>query len=330
MIINSNTLKHLRKRQSMSQADLAMATQVSISTVKRIESSKSDYESNPRVAKKLADILGVKPEDLSKEVKDLTQDEEELRNLGYRTLKTMIDRETALSYQAVAHMYGISIRSQIVMAPLFAALLAEGSLTWRQKKLDEIDEATDKLIEQAAGHLSFTSAADRIESAAAEEQTSIDNRDVFGSEVADDTFDLGFDPSTNNPLADYLRELASDIGSDNIEVDPDEIGYWRTHEGMPEYSIGTALIEQISGCDKLAEFSLKRGYAQIHNIPENLTSDDMLKARIEWLAEKIPPAVRKEREAIYKEEEAIYKELEQELYGEDPCDQPTKGQDHAS
>jgi len=304
MIIRSSTLMSLRDRRSMSQADLSRATEgperVSLSTIKRIEGAHGEYEANPRIVKKLAEVLKAKPEDLAKEVSDAADPEAELREFGYRPLKTVIDGEAALAFQVVEKIFGISVRSQILMAPLFAALLAEGSLSWRRQKLAEIDEAAKKLMDLGGGNFSFANAAYRVQEGARDEEASIAKRDLFGSEVGQDAFDLGYDRSRNNPFADYLRAFAEKADAAEIVFDPDRLGEWKTPEGMPEYRIAPAFLESLTGGDNWAEFALMRGHVRIRDIPEELLADDAAGDRIKWLVAQVPPEERAKHEARFK------------------------------
>ncbi len=305
MIIKSDTLKALRKLRSMSQGDLSRATNgpecVSISTIKRIEGAKGEYEANPRVAKKLAEVLKVQPVDLAKEPQDLADQETKLREFGYRPLKAVVDGETALAFQVVELLYGIPIQSQILMAPLFSALLAEGSFAWRREQLAAIDEAADHLMSLGGGHLSFAFAAARAQDGSAEEEVSISIRDLFGNEVGQRAFDLGYDPSKNNPFAVYLRAFAAKSGAKEIAFDPDDVGDWKTFEGLPEYRIAPELIENLTGGDHWAEFALLRGYARIRDIPEELKSAEATSDRIKWLASRVPAEERARQEAMFKD-----------------------------
>jgi len=242
-----------------------------------------------------------------------------LDKFGYQTFKTTITGETASSFQMVAILYGIPIRVQVEMAPLFAALFAEGSLKWREEQLTKINTAFDALTEQKESHLSFLHRAYRVEEGLAGEQSSIDNRDVFGKNVADDTFETGFDPSVKNPFSDYLCEFAAPLHSNHIELDADETldGY------LPNYSVGKQLFEHISGGDKWAKFALRHGYAKYGEIPDDLWADGAREKRVAWLAEKIPPAARIKQESFDAENKKFFASFNLEP-------QPTKGPDHAS
>lgn len=289
--IHPEALKTYRTRKHWTQEQLADATRgpnkVSLPTIKRIESTKSGtYPANDRVAETLAKALGVSIENLSKDPSEVGNHEESLRKAGYRSLRTMVDAETALAFNMVQHIYGIPIRSQIEMAPLFVALLAEGSLAWRRKRVKAIEEAADRLMSLGGGHFSFAYAAARTQNGAADERTSIERRDLFGDHVGDDTFELGFDPSENNPFADYLQEFASKVEAKTVTFTK-EFG-WKTSEGLPAYRIGAEIIERLTRGDPDAEYALLRGHVRLKDIPEELGSDDKEAERVAWMIARIP------------------------------------------
>jgi hypothetical protein len=117
------------------------------------------------------------------------------------------------------------------MAPLFAALLAEGSLAWRRKRVEAIEEASAALQELGGGHCSFVYAAWRVDEGTAEERESIAKRDLFGVQASEQAFDCGYNRSANNPFADYLEKFASEAQAQTITFDK---GFgWKTSEGLP-------------------------------------------------------------------------------------------------
>lgn len=285
MTINSETLKRLRA--GMSQDQLSKISGVDKKTIQRIETGKTKSPDAITV-ERLAKALNRKPEDLSEEPDARKDDKKYLRNLEYRPIKTYLDGETALAFEVVEQLYGISVRSQILMAPLFSALLAEGSLAWRREQLSEIKDSAERLISLGGGHLSFAFAAERVENGAKSEAASIDARDFFGKDVGEEAFELGYDPSQNNPFADYLKDFAKRAGAKDIVFDPDDSGEWKTAEGLPEYRIADDFFNELTGGDYWAEFALKRGHARIREIPEELKGADAKLARVDWLTSKVP------------------------------------------
>jgi transcriptional regulator with XRE-family HTH domain len=303
--IHPEALKTYRARKHWTQEKLAEATngrhKVSLPTIKRIESRKgTNYSARDSVAGALAKALGVSIEDLSKGPSEKVDHEDSLRKFGYRPLRTMVDAETALAFNMVQHIYGIPIRSQIEMAPLFAALLAEGSFAWRRKRVGEIEEAASLLTSLGGGHFSFANAVYRVEDGASHERDSIKTRDLFGKHVSDDAYDLGYDPSENNPFADYLAEFAKEVEAKSITFEKG----WKTSEGMPNFRIGAEFIEQLTGHDPDAEYALLRGHVRLKDIPIELDGDGREAERVGWMIARIPDeelAVRKaDRDALSK------------------------------
>lgn len=290
--IHPEALKAFRARMHLTQDQLADATRgpnrVSLPTIKRIEGTKDGaYPANDRVAATLAKALRVSVEDLSRVPSKSEDLEESLRKRGYRPLRTMIDEETSLAFNMVQDIYGIPIRSQIVMAPLFAALLAEGSLAWRRKRVAAIEEASANLQELGGGHCSFVGAVWRVDEGADGERKSIGKRDLFGIHVSEAAFDLGYDRSTNNPFADYLEVFAGEVQSETVRIDK-EFG-WKTGEGLPDYRVGADIIERLTGDDPDAEYALLRGHVRMKDIPDDLLGHDKEGERVAWMIERIPP-----------------------------------------
>ncbi|TVR80058.1 MAG: XRE family transcriptional regulator [Rhodospirillales bacterium] len=311
--IHADSLKTYRARKHWTQEQLAVATKgpnkVSLPTIKRIESTKDGtYLANDRVAEALAKALGVKIEDLSQPPPQEEDQEASLRKFGYRPLRTMLDAETALAFNMVQHIYGIPIRSQIEMAPLFAALLAEGSLAWRRKRVEAIEEASAHLQELGGGHCSFVYATWRVDEGAAEERESIEERDLFGVRASEQAFDCGYDRSTNNPFADYLEMFAQEAQAKTIAFDKD-FG-WKTSEGLPKYRIGADIISQLTGDDSDAEYALLRGHVRLKDIPADLLSDEKKSDRVAWMIARIPEVDLARRKAERDELSALLGDLD--------------------
>lgn len=298
--IHPKALKFNRDRKRWTQEDLAEATKgrnkVSLPTIKRIESTKNEtYPAQDRIAEALSKALGVNVDELTKAPSPEQDHEEALRKFGYRPLRTMIDAETALAFSTVQHIYGIPIRSQIEMAPLFATLLAEGSFAWRRNRVTEIEDAAANLMALGGGHFSFANAAYRAEDGAEAERASIAKRDLFGKSAPDEAYDLGFDPSENNPFADFLAQFATEVDAKTVTFDK-SLG-WKTAEGLPSYQIGADIIAELTGDDPDAEYALLRGHVRFKDVPKDLLGSENLPERIAWMIDHIPEEERAERKA---------------------------------
>jgi len=314
MNIRSETLKQFRKINAFSQVDLANVSGIGVSTIKRIEAAKGEHVCQPRVAKKIAEVFKVQPEALAQPFNDKTDREARVRNLGYRPLGQFIDGETSLAFEMVERRYGIPVKAQMLMAPLFAAILAENSLKWRREKLAELTEAADRLfaIGGRTEHLRFAYLANRTHEPGAAEQQSIDNHDLFGNEVSDKVYDFGYNPETHNPFADYLRQAVLLLETDAIEVDPEGLQF-ESEKSMPIYEICRKDLENITDHDQVAIYALKSGFAKLRDIPKDLLAEDRTSDRVEWLASKLPPDVRAREEKFWAEMEELDPEVTEAL-----------------
>ena len=285
--IHPDVLKTLRKRSGLTQDALAKESKVGIATIKRIEAAGEIYEARSLVAERLARALGVAVEALSGEPGTM----KEARELGYRTLKETVDSTTALSFDMVEHLYGISVRDQLAMAPLFFALLAEGSLAWRRKRLAELNTAAEKF--RSFGESSHSSGviAYRAEEIACWEEESIEKRDLFGH-WTDSEAELG--PDVGNAFVDYLRDIVCNIDCDNIFI-ADEIS-----QDLPEYCVGLAIVDDLTAGNQWAWRAMYRGHVKIGDIPDGLLEEERDNDRIEWMTSRIP----EEERRAFEEEDA--------------------------
>jgi transcriptional regulator with XRE-family HTH domain len=291
MTIKPETLKALRAHFGLSQDELAYKSGVAKKTIGDIELGKRK-KANTNTTKQLAKALKVEPADLAKDFGEIDMSQSKRDRIpGYRKISESIPADAHLSFDMVEHIYGVSRRTQIEMAPLLMALAAEASLNWRREKLNVITEATSALSAIAEGHLSFANAANRIGEGAKAEEDSINNRDLFGHTSAEAAYDLGYDPDTHNPFADYLRDFSSQNSSENISLDPDEP--WINANGMPDYRIGSRIIEALTDGDQWARYTLSHGIVRIQDIPKELMTKEKRDERMKWLADKVPPENRK-------------------------------------
>lgn len=319
--VRPETLKILRERRRFSQAALAarseeMRQSVGVATIKRIEAwSKTEtYMASLTVVERLAKVLSVDVDDLAKKptVDDVDRTKAQ-RKIGLRQLRAAVHEDTSLSFRMVEHLYGIPVRSQIEMAPLCMALLAEGSLAWRKKRLAEINEKADQLASLGGGSFSFVQAVYRTVDAAFVEANSISKRDVFGKHVAEDSYSLGYDPNTNNPFADYLRQFARDLDATDVTLDPE--GFEIGPLGFPEYRIGAKLLHELAAGEADAEYALACGHVRVSEIPDGLLGAENTDRRVEWLISQIPDEEIAERKARRAELLSLFGDIDLDSLG---------------
>ena len=289
-------LKNLRNRHGISQQALAERTQgrnrVGVATIKRIEAADEVYDARRRVAEGLAQALGVSVETLSGEDQGGEEGERRNRMHGYLRIKHRLSSGNACSYDMVEYLYGIPFGYQIEIAPLLVALMAEGSLIWRRRKLSAFDKATENLssVIRQAGHLGFAQYPENaVNQGRACENESIEKRDVLGHHISDATSKQGYNRRYHNPFVDFLRIIEAWVKSDHIVIDDD------LQDDLPFYLIGDETFEKIAhGNDRRlgdvghkSWYAVTRGLIRINDIPEKLLGDDSEEERLAWIASHV-------------------------------------------
>ncbi|QYZ71712.1 helix-turn-helix transcriptional regulator [Neotabrizicola shimadae] len=298
--IHPDTVKSIRALKRWTQEQLAEATRgkhkVGLATIKRIEGTKTgSYEANDRVAEGLARALGVTVQALSTPGAAPAGQQPPAPKPGMRQLRTMIDEETTHAFRMVEQLYGIPPQTQIVMAPLFAALLAEASLDWRRDRAERMQAAAREVSSLATGHLAAARASNQALNCAAWELSRIANRDLFCDDAPDEAYEQGYDPNKGNPFSDFLAHFIQQIGARTVEIAPG--GGWKTRKGMPRYRIGAEAVAQITARDPEASYALMRGHVRMTDIPAELMAPERLADRNAWLASHLPEAERAELRA---------------------------------
>ncbi len=288
--IKPETLKAYRAHKKWSQQELVDATRgkVSLPTIKRIEANKAGvYEANDRVAKNLAEALGITTKELASPFSSNENTEDLLEAFGYRYVRSLLSHDALLAFDLVHQIYGISMRAQVEMAPLFSALLAEGSLAWRREKLAKIEQSAAVLEFHGKGHLrALASIPDHVEEEVEAERNSISEKDIFGKHVGESAYEQGYDPAEQNPFTDYLKEYAKSSSAINI-IFGEMIGS-NIYFGLPQYQIDPYVFDRITDNNPQAKFALLGGYARLRDLPKDLFDDDKTAERIEWLISHVP------------------------------------------
>ena len=269
-------------------------------TIQRLENpAKRDTIPHRTTIERLAKALRVAPEVLTGEL-PLPQQAGKAPAPAQRVqVNAEIAPKARLAYDLVKSRYGVSATEIVNMAPLLFALLAEGSLGWRRRKLKEAGEAISRLDEMSneVGYRLFGTAAIVAQNADTLENESIAKADIFGDHLfsdGHDTFgDDPFDRSTGNPFAGYLRKLATNLESPGVvEVERDDLSYGSPWLRFPDYDLCNDEIKNVTNDSRDARRALETGHVRLSEIPEELKGDDAGEERAAWLEERLPDIYR--------------------------------------
>lgn len=258
--INPNALSSLRRRKNLSLDDLAAKSKVDRGTINKIETGK---RLSPRAStvSKIAEALGVEPEALYS-----TDFDGEAQSPF--TPKSQLNFRMANGARNALHLtamrYGVNQSHILHLAPLLFRWAAEQSLEWRRERLTEI-EAQIAALENAKlpRHLSgVLTDHQRGSDIADDERRSIQRRDLFGQLLDDDSLGYSYEEEEQNPMAQFLKTVASSLGSD-VAFD-----HWSPRWGNPSYEMGMEEALELVGGDDKAANEIVRGYAPLHELPK--------------------------------------------------------------
>ena len=121
------------------------------------------------------------------------------------------------------------------------------------------------------------------------EQASIDAADVLGRRVWDNDWtavhDFPEDDTNITPFADYLAELATEIGTpglvnfDSLLLADQGLVPW----GANPYEVCGAVLAEIGAGSGAARAALEWGDVRLSEIPQDLMAEDQWQPRREWL-----------------------------------------------
>ena len=286
--VNPNVVRQLREDKRLARTRLAAKAKLSERQLRRIEESDAPTVSvRDNTLMNLARALEVEPSVLSGE-SPAPKVTPRRAPAERSAIRAMIEPKARLGYTLLKQRYGVNATDLINMAPLFFALLAEGSLAWRREQLDAAEEAMWRASALGNGHLAFMSAVHHAENGLSCERQSIEALDLFGEKIADDAYQWGYDSSTNNPFADYLRKLADDLGKpDVVSVGDEELGFMFLE--YPDYDLCGAELDTLTNRSSQARWVLEVGHARPEQIPPELRGEDAAEQRAAWLESKTPP-----------------------------------------
>lgn len=284
MKIDSDRLRTIRKWKKLSRPDLERASGINMRTIQRLENEpeKSNTTREDTVLR-LAEALDVEPDVLTGELPMPEPDQGQASEPDPVRIGAQIPPKVRLAYDMIKRRYGVNATDVITMAPLFFALLAEGSLAWRREKSQLADDGFDLLLKSGIAH-------DVSEDPFRYENESICKADIFGEHRFNDEFGPEpFDPSIENPFANYLCKLPDElkIPSEIVDVDKSGLSLGSPAE-FPDYDIWNDEIERITNGSTDARRALETGFARLSEIPEQLVSEGRGEERQKLLEDSLP------------------------------------------
>ena len=271
---------------------MAKRSGVTERTIQRLENeSQKSRKTHEHTLNMLAKALGVEPGVLTAELPLPQSSNGPASDTERVQVGAQIAPKARLAYDLIKRRYGVSATEIINMAPLFFTLLAERSLAWRRKKLQEAEEAIDRLneVEKDTVHMDFYEVVTPWGELYSIEDNSIKKADIFGENLLGDHVLAGFDPfdpSTDNPFASYLRKLAKDLDNPSI-VNLDEHDLFSgTLRKFPRFKILEDEIDRIANNSAEAKMALSTGYLRLSDIPNELMAEEMGEKRAKWIEDK--------------------------------------------
>ena len=319
MKIDPNSLRRLRQKLRLTRSQLAEQSGINKRTIQRLENEPQQCQKTRKYTLEcLAKALRVEKNVLT------GPPPESDKAPAYDPERVQIGAQVApkvrLAYDLIKRRYGVSATEVINMAPLFFALLAEGSLAWRSEKLKELKEGIDRL-EQIDGFwrgkgLAFDVTLTPVPEAIKAEENSIAEADLFGEHLLDGLDYDDLDPSTDNPFASYLRRLISELDiTGGVDVDSGDLRFGSPLK-FPDYDLCPDELDSIANGSPAAQLALEAGYARLSEIPEKLMAEDAGEERAKWLKDKLSDAF-KDLEKEIKDLEKRMKDLEKEIEKKD-------------
>lgn len=297
--IDPNRLRELRRRKRWSRERLAKESKVSVRQIARIETAETVIAVHATTIDRLARALRTDANTLKEPL------ESDQPIPGDVRISTKVSPKTRLAYDLIERRYGPSAEQLILLAPLLFVLLAEGSLARRRERLEQVWDATDNLTSFARNDktLYFTSLVTDVHDGLECERMSIEKADVLGDVLRDEN-PYGWshdDLLAVTPFADYLCDLAADIGPGAVSFGPDLVldDYW----GVEPYEICGDELDEVTSGSKRAKWALEYGDVRLPDIPFFLNLEDdpkWKKLRALWLESKLSDDARKKMEGRQK------------------------------
>jgi len=281
--INPAVLKRLLKDKGLSLADLAKRAKINKQTIWRLTADKVT-KARDRTIEQIAHVLKIDSRVLTGELNapEASADSEPVTSKNQLNVRVGTAQRNALNL--AARRYKVAPSQIVELAPFLFVWAAEESLRRRQERLSKLDQVLDetKTLGQQFRHLSpqlniFSYADDAI----AVEQSSINERDLFGSSIKLDLAGVGpdFDPDNENPFAMFLRELGSSF--DPVATFEEWSESW-----SPRYRVCPEEAAELVGGDSDRADEILRGDVALNELPKEIRKHGMEKKRAEWVRTK--------------------------------------------
>ena len=279
--IDPAVLKKLLKDKGLSLADLAKRAKINKQTIWRLTADKVAKARNHTI-EQIAHVLKVDSQVLTGEVSvpEGSLDSEPVTSKNKLNVRIGTAQRNGLNL--VAGRYRVAPSEIVELAPYLFVWAAEESLRRRQERLSQLVQVLDqtKTLGRELRHLSpqlniFLYADDAI----AAEQSSINERDLFGSSI---TLDLAgvapdFDADDENPFAMFLRELGSSFSA---------VATFEGWSGSPRYRVCPEEAAELVGGESDRADEILRGDVALNEIPKEIRKHGMEKERAEWVRAK--------------------------------------------
>ena len=267
-------IRSLRKSRRLTRAELGRKAGISERQLARFEAGEAGI-SRPDQLERLARALRVGVADLRGDTDYVgrIRQTEPGTDAGVQ-ISTSVGTQTRLAYALLRQRYGWNVGEIVELAPVLFALLAEGSLERRRRKLAEIRKAYDGVDEELKGYLSALPRQCSVEEA------SIERCDLRAADVEDDG-----DPTSvfrhrrgEDPFVAYLNEFADQLLPD------DEPAYLRGERRLLA-RVCRAELDRLAGDSEPARWALEYGDVNLSDIPNDLLlpTSEAKEKRVAWL-----------------------------------------------
>ncbi len=288
MLIDPKTMRELRDRAGMTQAQLGERAKVAARTIQRIETSEGQYQCRQHQAESIAKALGTTPAVLAGGKRSVEEQRALLTKAGLKPLRMLV-REDYFFYLGMIELtYGVQWNDVIELAPLLFAIVAEKSLAERLAAAKEMETALNALT-APKGHpqLTFMNVTGKFEDALASELESIAAKDIFATKVSEFADEVGEIAFNRNPFTETVKRMVADSKSDVLEI----ASMYNVEREWPlgiEINAFTAQLETLTGGDPTAIDALIGPEARpVTDIPKELLTDDRRDDRIRWLNDQV-------------------------------------------